>query len=317
MLLGLLATADAGAAEPAERSRRGEELIREADAAVARIEVARARELWAEVHEIDGSTVAICTMGQLDARMGRWEDAAEELSQCIDRMPAPQTELQRRRYEGRRADLAAARRRVGEVRILPPPGVVGMLVNGRGVKDGSRVYVAPGQHEVTAVGPEGQVARASVMVDAGESKAVPLAFEKVAPVPKGRAPEPTHAPPAAEPQGRTGRGPDLRIVVTGAMVSLGFLVTGPVCLQSAYGYKQEARDAWNRAGLLQGPSATRQPDYEEMIDAAASAKFMESLGAGALVAGAAAGVATLVYVWWPYDTQIKVSAHGAEVRVRW
>ncbi|WP_437632757.1 hypothetical protein [Sorangium sp. So ce854] len=313
----MLATAGAHAEEPAGRSRRVEDLIREADAAVARLEVAQARELWAEVYRTDGSTMAICTMGQLDARMARWEDAAEELSQCVDRMPAPRTELQRRRYEGRRADLATARRRVGEVRILPPPGVVGMLVNGRGVKDRSRVYVAPGQHEVTAVGPDGQVARASVKVDAGESKEVPLAFEKVAPVPKGPAQEPKSAPSVATPQERTGVGPDLRIVVTGAMVSLGFLVTGPVCLQSAYGYKQEARDAWNRAGLLQGPSATRQPDYEAMIDAAASAKFMEFLGAGALVAGAAAGAATLVYVWWPNDTQIRVSAQGAEVRVRW
>jgi hypothetical protein len=54
-----------------------------------------------------------------------------------------------------------------------------------------------------------------------------------------------------------------------------------------------------------------------MVDPAASGKLMRLLGTSALIAGAAAGAATLVYVWLPNDTQIRVAAHGAEVRVRW
>ncbi|WP_437621200.1 tetratricopeptide repeat protein [Sorangium sp. So ce1151] len=294
-----------------------EELIREADAAVERLEVAQARELWAEVYEIDGLTIAICTMGQLDARMGRWEEAATELSRCVERMPAPRTELQRRRYEGRRADLAAARRRVGEVRILPPPGVVGMLVNGRGVKDGNRVYVAPGQHEVTAVGPEGQVARASVKVEAGESKPVPLAFEKPGPVPRGGAQAPNGAQRPAGPRKPTQPGPDLRIVVTGAMASIGLLVTGAVCLQSSQGYIQEAAAAKRDARLRWEFDPTFRPDYDAWIDAAASGKQMRFAGTGSLVLGATAGVGTLVYLWLPRDIQVRVATQGAEVRLRW
>ncbi|WP_437763564.1 hypothetical protein WME77_36850 [Sorangium sp. So ce764] len=329
LFLGLFATAHARAAAPPERSRPVKELIREAEAAVARLDIARARELWAEVYEIERSNVAMCTMGQLDARMGRWAEAMVELSQCVDQMPAPRTKQERSLYERRHADLARARTRVGELHVLPPPGVVGMLVNGRRVKDGSRVYVTPGQHEVKAVGEDGQVARASVKVEAGESKPVPLEFDKPArpaPAPEGRAqgperasgpPAPGPAAPKGPPRGAARPGPDLRIVATGAMASVGFMVAGAVCLQSAQGYKQEAMAAWDRAESRRTEDAAFRPDYNELIDTAATGKLMSVLGTSALVAGATAGVATLVYAWLPNDTQIRVATHGAEVRFRW
>jgi hypothetical protein len=268
-------------------------------------------------------------MGQLDARMGRWEEAVAELSQCIDQMPAPRTAEERVMYEQRHADLAAARRRVGELHVVLPPGAVGMLVDGRGVKHGSRVYVTPGHHEVTAVGQEGQVARAGVKVEAGESKPVPLAFdkpEKPAPVPESRAPAaergdgpraPGPEAPKGPPQGAARPGPDLRMVVTGTMASVGFLVTGVVFLQSAQGYEQEASAALDRARNVSTDGAKPPPDYNEMIDTASSGKLMRVFGTSALVVGAAAGVGTLVYVWLPNDTQIRLATHGAEVRVRW
>lgn len=333
LLSGLLGAVHARAAEPpAERSRPVKELIRQADAALRHLDVARAREIWAEIYEIERSNAAMCRMGQLDARMARWEQAAAELSQCIDDMPAPRTAAEREMYEQRHADLAAARRRVGEVQVVLPPGAVGMLVDGRGVKHGSRVYLSPGHHEVTAVGAEGQVARAGVKVEAGESKPVPLVFDKPAPLeldkpskpapaPEGRAqaPEPAPRPAAPEkpPQGPRQPGPDIRMVVTGTLASVGFLVTGVACFQSAQGYEQEASAALNRARNLSTDGATPPPDYREMIDIAANGKLMRALGTSALVVGAAAGVGTLVYVWLPNDTQIRVATHGAEVRVRW
>ncbi|WP_437975094.1 hypothetical protein WMF11_44615 [Sorangium sp. So ce295] len=320
----LFAAATAHAAGPPERSRPVKELIREAEAAVARLDIARARELWVEVYEIERSNVAMCTMGQLDARMGRWAEAMVELSQCVDQMPAPRTKQERSLYERRHADLARARTRVGEMVLVPAPGVVGMLVNGRGVKHGSsRVYVPPGQHEVTAVGEDGQVARTSVKVEAGESKPVPLTLDKptLAPEDRAQAPPGPRAPgpaaPKGPPQGAARPGPDLRIVTTGAMGSVGFLVTGVMCLQSAQGYALEAKAAWARAGEG-GPVRSMPPlGYNEMVDTAATGKLMSFLGTGSLIVGAAAGAATLVYVWWPNDTEIRLAAHGAEVRVRW
>ncbi|WP_437913375.1 tetratricopeptide repeat protein [Sorangium sp. So ce302] len=333
LLLVLLAAASARAEAPLKRSRAVKELIREAGAALDRLDVARARELWGEVYDIERSNVAMCNMGQLDLRMGRWEEAVVELSQCVEHMPAPRTEVERRLYDHRHADLARARRRVGEVVLMPPPGVVGMFVNGRGVKDGSRVYVRPGQHEVMAVGQEGQVARAGVKVEAGESKEVPLTFDKPAQAPEDHAQPPKDraqppkgasgpgapgpAAPKGPPQGAGRPGPDLRIVTTGAVASVGFLVAGTVSLQSAQGYEQEATAGRHHAEVMNRLDPTFQPDYDEMIDTAASGKLMRLLGTSALIAGAAAGAATLVYVWLPNDVQIRVTAHGAEVRVRW
>lgn len=333
LLSGLLGAVHARAAEPpAERSGPVKELIRQADAALRRLDVARAREIWAEIYEIERSNAAMCRMGQLDARMARWELAAAELSQCIDDMPAPRTAAEREMYEQRHADLAAARRRVGEVQVVLPPGTVGMLVNGRGVKHVGRVYLSPGHHEVTAVGPEGQVARAGVKVEAGESKPVPLEFDKPAPLeldkpakpapaPEGRAQAPEPAPrlaaPEKPPQGPRQPGPDMRMVVTGTLASVGFLVTGVACFQSAQGYEQEASAAWDRAAVRRQFEPAFQPDYDELIDTAASGKLMRLLGTSSLIAGTAAGIATLVYVWLPNDTQIRVATHGAEVRVRW
>ncbi|WP_437853853.1 hypothetical protein [Sorangium sp. So ce363] len=88
-------------------------------------------------------------------------------------------------------------------------------------------------------------------------------------------------------------------------------------LQSAQGYEQEAKAAWYHAQEMSKLDPAFQPDYNQVIDPAASWKLMRLLGTSALIAGAAAGAATLVYVWLPNDTQLRVAAHGAEVRVRW
>jgi hypothetical protein len=101
------------------------------------------------------------------------------------------------------------------------------------------------------------------------------------------------------------------------VASVGFLVAGTVSLQSAQGYEQEAKAARQHAQLMSTVDPAFQPDYDEMVDTAASGKLMRLLGTSALIAGAAAGAATLVYVWLPNDAQIRVTAHGAEVRVRW
>lgn len=327
LFLVLFATAYARAAAPPERSRPVEELIREAEAAVARLDFARARELWAEVYEIERSNVAICTLGELDERLERWAEAVVELSRCVGHMPAPRTKEERSLYERRHADLARARTRVGEVVFVPPPGVAGMLVSGRGLQHGSsRAYVPPGQHEATAVVEEGQVPRATVKVQAGESKPVPLASVKPAPAPEGRAQAPEGAPgprapgpaaPKGPPQGAARPGPDLRIVLTGTMASAGMLGASALCVQSARGHEQKATAAGHREGRLGTGGATPPPDASERTEHAAGAKLMRFLGTGALLAGATAGVGTLLYVVLPNDTQIGVGPLGVGVRARW
>ncbi|WP_437763565.1 hypothetical protein WME77_36855 [Sorangium sp. So ce764] len=330
LFLLLFAPAAARAAAPPERSRPVKELIREAEAAEARLDIARARALWAVVHEIDRSNVAVCAMGQLDARMDRWAQAVVELSQCVDEMPAPRTEEERSLYERRHADLARAQARVGEVVLVPAPGIVGMLVNGGGVKHGSsRVHAPPSQHEVTAVGGDGHVARATVKVGAGESKPVPLTFDEPAKpalaledrakapegAPEPRAPRP--AAPKGPPQGVARPGPDLGTIVMGALSSAGLLAASAVCTRSAQRLEQEAKAAEVHEGKPRIAGATPPPDSGASIDDPPSAKLMRVLGTGALLAGATAGVGTLLYVVLPNDTQIAAGTAGVGVSVRW
>ncbi len=157
LFLVLFATAYARAAAPPERSRPVEELIREAEAAVARLDIARARELWAEVYEIERSNVAICTLGELDERLERWAEAVVELSRCVGHMPAPRTKEERSSVRAASRRSSPCPNAGGRGGLVPPPGVAGMLVSGRGVKHGSsRAYVPPGQHEATAVGRRGR-----------------------------------------------------------------------------------------------------------------------------------------------------------------
>jgi hypothetical protein len=99
----------AAAADPPPRSREVQELIDEAETAAKRLELARARELWARINVLEPSTMAICQLGVFDLRLDRLEEAAAELTTCVARMPAPTNDIERRRYEVRRADLAAVR----------------------------------------------------------------------------------------------------------------------------------------------------------------------------------------------------------------
>ncbi|AUX20864.1 hypothetical protein SOCEGT47_013400 [Sorangium cellulosum] len=160
----------AAAADPPPRSRKVQELIDEAEKAARRLDLDRARELWAQIYTLEPSTMALCQLGQFDRRLGRLEEAAEELSTCVEQMPAPANDVERRRYEVRHADLAAVRQRVAELHVSPPPGTARLLVDGKQVSTGGgRVFVAPGQHEVTAMGKQGQVAHALVKVAAGKN----------------------------------------------------------------------------------------------------------------------------------------------------
>ncbi|WP_234023358.1 hypothetical protein [Sorangium cellulosum] len=157
------------AAEPPPRSREVEALIQEAEEAAKRLELARARALWARVNALEPSTMAVCQLGVFDLRLDRLAEAAAEFSTCVEQMPAPTSDIERRRYEVRRADLAAVRQRVAELQVSAPPGTARLVVSGKQVSAGRPVFVVPGQHEVTATGKQGQVAHALVKVTAGEA----------------------------------------------------------------------------------------------------------------------------------------------------
>ncbi|AGP35226.1 hypothetical protein SCE1572_12290 [Sorangium cellulosum So0157-2] len=172
--------------------------MREAEAAFDRLDIALARQIWARIHELERTNVAMCQLGQLDRRLARWVDAVGELELCVAQMKPPETPREHRLYETRHDDLAVARQHVAEVAVLAPPGAAAVLVSGRRVGATGRIYVAPGQHEVSAALADGRVVRTTVSAEAGESRTALLAPPAATPPVPAAAPLP-EAPLVAEP----------------------------------------------------------------------------------------------------------------------
>ncbi|WP_437597845.1 hypothetical protein [Sorangium sp. So ce590] len=164
---------------------------------------------------------------------------------------------------------------------------------------GGPVFLAPGQHEVTATGKQGQVARELVKVAAGESQHVSLTFR----TPKA-APARTRNP---------------WIIGTGAAASAALLGAG-VGLHLA-GDAAERETIAKVARLNDGSMLHSSPEYRQVYDEADAADTRASLfpglGSAAIVAGAALGAATIVYVVWPRKAEIRPRGAGAEVQLVW
>ncbi|WP_438014487.1 hypothetical protein WMF18_26775 [Sorangium sp. So ce315] len=291
----------AAAADPPVRSREVQELMEEAEKAAKRLDLDRARAYWARINEIDPSTMAVCQLGVFDLRLGRIEEAAAELSACVAQMPAPSNDIERRRYEVRRADLAAVRQRVAELHVSAPPGTARLLVDERKVSAGGPIFVAPGQHEITATGEQGQVARALVKVTAGQSRHVALAFE---------APEAASAP---------ARAPNPWIIGTGAAASAALLGAGVGLYLAGDAAERETAARVSRLsdGSMLPSSAQFRRTYDEAHAANTRAGLFHGFGSAALVVGAALGAATVVYVVWPRKAEIRTRGAGAEVKLVW
>ncbi|WP_438015604.1 hypothetical protein WMF18_32705 [Sorangium sp. So ce315] len=304
---------EAAAADPTPLDREVQELIDEAEKAARRLDLARARELWARVNVLKPSTMAVCQLGVFDLGLDRLEEAAAELETCVEQMPAPTNDIERRRYEVRHAALAAVRQRVAELHISPPPGTARLLVDGREVSAGGPVFVTPGQHEVTAIGKQGQVAHTLVKVAARDSRRVSLAFE----TPKAsaaKAPVPAPVAPAlARPR------PSPWIIGSGAAASAALLGAG-IGLHVA-GDFAERETVVKVARLNDGSMLHSSAEYRRVYDEAEAADTRASLfrgfGSAALVAGAALGAATVVYVVWPRKAEIRPRGAGAEVKLVW
>ncbi|WP_437480592.1 hypothetical protein WME75_35895 [Sorangium sp. So ce1014] len=318
-LLSLVLASQVHAADPPPRSPELRELFRQADEAVKRMDLVRAREIWARINYLEPTTAALCQLGQLDLRIGRWDAAANELSLCVEQMPAPKNATERRRFEVRHADFAAARRQAGEIRILPPPRSTRTLVDGKEVDATRSVYVAPGQHEITATGPQGEIARALVKVAAGDSLSVPLTFDagRTAAVSKPPA-APARIPPELR---QSNHGPKPWIVWTGASAAVAGLAVGIGLHVSAESADDEAESIKRSAvdGRIDPADPRYRPIYEDAMSTHERANTLHAISAAAFVAGAALGAATIVYVALPHQAEIDIRTRGsyAEVRFAW
>jgi hypothetical protein len=318
-LLSLVLASQVHAADPPPRSPELQELFRQADAAMKRMDSAGAREKWAQINDLEPTTAALCQLGQLDLRIGRWDAAANELSLCVEQMPAPKNATERRFFEVRHADFAEARRHVGEIRVLPPPRSTRSLVDGKEVDAARSVYVLPGQHEITATGPQGEIARVLVKVAAGDSLSVPLTFDARPAAAVSKAPA---VPARISPElGQSSHGPKPWLVWTGASAAAAGLAAGIGFHVAAESADDEVDSIEERA--LDGDPPRWDPVYGSMYEDAKSAheraNTLHAIGTAAVIAGAALGAATIVYVALPHKAEIELRARGsyAEVRFVW
>ncbi|WP_437309220.1 hypothetical protein [Sorangium sp. So ce388] len=299
-----------GAEQPPTRPTHIKKLVREAEAAFDRLDIAGARAIWARIYALEHTNVALCQLGQLDRRLARWVEAMDELERCVAQMEPPQTPREQRLYETRHEDLAVARQQVAEVAVLAPPGATAVLVGGRRVDKMGRIYVAPGQHEVSAALPDGQVVSTTVSAPAGESRTALLAPPAATP-PTATPPVAAAAPPPRRaPEPRMGQADASRwIVPAGAAASLAFLATGIALHIAAAGERAEVQ-------LVQCPTDDLCK-WPLNSNAAARVTTMDQIGTATLVAGTTLAGATLIYAVLRDGTQIRARVTSAEVRFVW
>jgi hypothetical protein len=184
---------------------------------------------------------------------------------------------------------------------------------GRDVDAAGAIYVAPGRHEVVATGQQGQRAQATVKVAAGESRHVLLAFER--PPPPAMAILPVSAParwPASTPSG-----PTPWIAGTGVTASLTLLTTGLLFRLDASARADEFRQEMALVIYCIENKQSYEGPLARANAARAEERMMDIAGNIALIAGVAAGSATLAYVLLPRGTQIRVQAGGVTARYSW
>ncbi|WP_437484566.1 hypothetical protein WME75_45145 [Sorangium sp. So ce1014] len=312
-IAALLASSHLNAAEPSPQSKELNALIQQAEAAMKNLELGEARNLWARIHHLDPSPMAICQLGVVNTRLGRWDVAATELSECVARMPPPKNPIERRRWEVRHADFARVLQEVGEVHIFTAPGVAAahIFVDGREVTRADRVYVLPGRHEIVAMAYDGRIARVSVTAKAGESQGVPIAFERFESrpaLPAGTVAGPL-APTRAALSEPAPSGVKPWVVAGGATAAVGLLVTG-IGLHIAANSQEDARQAALCKPEREGKDAHTDVSVEGV-------STMSHLGTASLTAGALLGVATFAYVVIAADTELRARPGGAEVKVQW
>ncbi|WP_437996595.1 hypothetical protein WMF26_37120 [Sorangium sp. So ce185] len=304
VLVPLAAGADAPPSGPKAR------LQRSADRAVAEGQLAEARDLWLQLWQLEPSEKAACNVGQLSFRIGDMPRAAEFLTACLERTPAPADAGARERYQSRALDLARAKQAVGALTFAVPRGAE-LSVDGRPVGRaplGRAVFVAPGAHRVRAA--LGEAAQeTTVEVRAGDARQVVL--DPAAPADTGAAaarPPAPRAPGAAAPRppapraparAEPGAGPAPGLVLLGTVASAGCVTLGAVLLARSGEHERRFDDLLERN---HGGYRIAGLELQRAQRAYSAMELAEERAAVALTAGALLATATLIYAFYPRST---------------
>ncbi|WP_437659600.1 hypothetical protein [Sorangium sp. So ce1182] len=293
-------------------------LERSADRAVAEGQLAKARDIWLQLWQLEPSEKAACNVGQLAFRVADMPRAAEFLALCLEKTPAPGGGEARERYASRALDLARARQEVGALTFAVPQGAQ-LSIDDRPVGRaplGREVFVAPGSHRVRAA--LGTAAKeTAVEARAGEARLVVIDLAAPAPAPAPvadrrpqatpRAPVPPRLLAPAGQEGQADEGPAPGLILVGGVATAGCFTLGAIFLTESRGHERRFDDliARNHGGYrIAGAELQRaQHAYSAMERA-------EERAAVALVAGAVLGAGTLVYALFPRSRGPRLTAAG-------
>lgn len=297
-----------------------EQLVALADAAVQESRLADARDAWRALWKLERSQVAACNIGALSYRIGDLTTAVRWLSYCKEIMRPPTTPEERAIHASRLVDLARARERVGEIRVIAPPGT-SVSVDGEPIalddelaetSDTRAIPVTPGRHIVRGE-LNGAIAEAEVNVPRGETREAKLTF--VTPPP--RTPLPAARPRIAGAIEPEPPGPDRGVVLGGLAAAGVFAAIGYGLFTYADDERSEGADLADRAG----PNRCFHDDKPECKAAERHGRAMataRSYATASYIAGGVLLAGTVGYLLYPHKkTEIVVSAEGIAVRVVW
>ncbi|WP_437574876.1 hypothetical protein [Sorangium sp. So ce887] len=332
LLLALVLVPSVGRADGPSSGPQGR-LQRSADRAVAEGRLAEARDMWLQIWQLDPSEMAACNVGQLSFRIGDMPRAAEFLTACLERAPAPADASARERYQSRALDLARATQAVGMLTFAVPRGAE-LSVDDRPVGRaplGRAVFVAPGSHRVRAA--LGEAAKETpVEVRAGEAREVVLDLAlpadtgqaearpparaeprpPVAPRASARAePRPPVAPRAPAPV-ELSAGPSPGLVVLGALASAGCVTLGAVQLARSGEHERRFNDLLERN---HGGYRIAGLELQRAQRAYSAMELAEERAAVALTAGALLAAGTLIYALYPRSRGPRLTAMGTRLHL--
>ncbi|WP_437619867.1 hypothetical protein [Sorangium sp. So ce1151] len=291
-------------------------LERSADRAVAEGQLAKARDIWLQLWQLEPSEKAACNVGQLAFRVADMPRAAEFLALCLEKTPAPGGGEARERYASRALDLARARQEVGALTFAVPQGAQ-VSIDDRPVGRaplGREVFVAPGSHRVraalgTAAKETAVEARAGearlVVIDLAAPAAAPVADQRRQAAP--RAPVPPRLLAPAGQAGAADEGPAAGLILAGGVATAGSFTLGAIFLTESRGHERRFDDliARNHGGYrIAGAELQRAQNAYSAMERA------EERAAVALIAGAVLGAGTLVYALFPRGRGPRLTAAG-------
>ncbi|WP_437753225.1 hypothetical protein [Sorangium sp. So ce1389] len=300
VFLATAGRADTGASDAQRR------LERSADRAVAEGQLAKARDIWLQIWQLEPSERAACNVGQLAFRVADMPRAAEFLALCLEKTPAPAGDEARERYASRALDLARARQEVGALTFAVPQGAQ-LSIDGHPAGRaplGREVFVAPGSHRIRAA-LDTAAKETAVDVRAGEARLVVI--DLAAPVSGRQAPAPPRLPALAGQAAPADEGPAAGLILVGGVATAGCVTLGAIFLTESRGHERTFDDliARNHGGYrIAGAELQRAQNAYSAMERA------EERAAVALIAGAVLGAGTLIYALFPRSRGPRLTAAG-------